>query len=149
MKEIREKIIDLVGKFEEPYSEYYSHTGEDMWKWNYPLSKYNKDVVVLCSGTKSFDFALTKILEFLEDIEQSRKIYVDRFRPYRAKLSEVERNFYDNLYIQNKSLAMRAFILFYRNNMSSTDVFNYINNILIKDNLKISLKRPNIFQHPF
>lgn len=139
---LKESIIDLTGSMVEPYKEYYSHSGEDMWKWDYPFSKYGKDTYVLVEVGEdegaSYEQALIAILEHLENA--SNVLIVDRFRSVYRTLGETDKIFFNNLHYYAESLALSVYLKIL-NGATISEAYNYTVLELIKTNKKMPMTK--------
>jgi len=150
---LRTNIIELVGSWNDPYEEYYSRSNAEMWKWEYPISKYGKEKLVICEvgddPSESYKNALISILDMLEDKNKKGELVLDRTRSIFFTLDDRLKRFFENLYVQHKDLALWSYKLLYNGKYTVNEVFNMTCKELIKTNKKVLMKRSNMFSIPF
>jgi len=148
-----EKIIELVGSYNAPYEEYYTHENGDMWKWNYPLTKYAEHKIPLCmvgeDSDKSYEIALKMIIEELERMDKKGTLVIDMVRPIRSTMQSTIKTFFDNLYVTDISIALDAYRHLSSGKYTIDEVLNMTCSKLIEDNIKVSMSRQNTFDLPF
>lgn len=153
IKKLRDRIFELSGTYCEPFEEYYSHTNCDMWKWNYPLTKYANEKLVLNKVgddvNASYVEALNTIIQILEDKDKEGTLIIDRTRPIWNTLDDTSKRFFENLYVQHIELALWSFKLLYGKEHTPSEVYDLVNVELSKNNLSVSMERENIFLIPF
>jgi hypothetical protein len=150
---LKNRIIELVGSWNDLYEEYYSHDNAEMWKYDYPLTKYGKEKWPLCeigdNSTESYEKALKMLIDKLEDLDQKGMLILDRTRPIWETLDDVSKRFFENLYVQHREIAMWSYPLLYSGKHTPTDVINMTCKKLVERDLTVKMARENMFHLPF
>jgi hypothetical protein len=151
--QLRRRIIELMGVMSEPYEEYYTHENAEMWKWNYPLTKYANEKLVIChvgeDQNQSYIDCLKKIIDLLEEKDRKGELIIDRTRPIWRTLDDTSKRFFENLYVQHKEIALWSYRKLYEGDLSPNEVFNKTNEMLIEKGLSVKMERESFLYLPF
>jgi len=150
---LKKRIIELVGIWVDPFEEYYTHENADMWKWNYPLTKYNKETWPLChvgdDPDQSYVDCLKSIVNILEEKDREGTLIIDRTRPIWKNMDNTNKRFFENLYVQHREIAAWSYRNLYCGKYTANEVLNMTSKKLSEKGLSVNMKRENMFELPF